>query len=68
MEYSFKLRAEIGWAAVAAIVTVVLTALAEMETGNITDWKLWATGVGIAAIRSAAGAALAAFGRGTLSR
>jgi len=68
MTYDFKLGPEILWAAIAAVVVVVLTSLMEFDAEAIADWKVWATGVGIAAIRSAAGAALASIGRGTLSR
>lgn len=68
MNYDFKLGPEILWAAVAAVVVVVLTALMEFDAESITNWKVWAIGVGVSAIRSAAGAALASIGRGTLSR
>ena len=68
MRYDFKLGQELLWAAVAAVVTVVLTALYELDAEAVTNWQTWGTGVGIAAIRSAAGAALAILGRGALSK
>lgn len=68
MTYDFKLGQEALWAVVAALVTVILTALYELDAEAVTDWQTWGIGVGIAAIRSAAGAALASLGRGALSR
>ena len=68
IKYDFKLFSEVGWVIVTAIIVTALTAIAETDVETITNWKVWGAGLGISAARSAAGAALAALGRGALSR
>lgn len=48
------------WGAVSAIAVTLLQALVEFDATAIVDWRLWAVGLGSAAVRSGAQAALQA--------
>ena len=64
MEYRFVVMREAGWAALVAIATVLLEALITFDPSVITDWQVWALGIGAAGVRAAAAAVLAAFTKG----
>lgn len=63
MRYEFKALEELGWFVLVAVATVVLQALVEFDPSRIDDWRAWAVGVGAAAVRAGAGAALAWLGK-----
>ena len=63
MTYTFK-PVELFWAALTAVVTVVLQALITFDPAEITDWRLWAIGIGAGAVRAAAAALIVFFTRG----
>ncbi|MCX2728566.1 hypothetical protein OO015_13835 (plasmid) [Thermomicrobium sp. 4228-Ro] len=63
MRYEFKALEELGWFVFVAVATVVLQALVEFDPSRVDDWRAWAVGVGAAAVRSGAGAALAWLGK-----
>lgn len=56
--YYFKANQEAIWFVLVAAGTVVVQALATLDIDKITDWRVWAIGLGAAALRAAAGAAL----------
>ena len=58
MKYSFKLNEEAIWFVLVAAGTVVLQSLATLDLATITDWRTWAIGLGVAALRAGAGATL----------
>ena len=62
MTYTFK-PIELFWAALVAIITVVLQALVNFDPMQIVDWKVWAIGIGAASVRAAAAALLVFFAR-----
>ena len=68
MRYEFKALEELFWFVVVAVATVVLQALVEFDPAKIDDWRAWAIGLGAAAVRAAAGAALAWLGKRELAR
>lgn len=59
MRYDFKAWEELFWFVLVAVATVVLQALAEFDPERISDWRTWLVGIGAAAVRAGAGAALA---------
>lgn len=60
MTYTFK-PIELFWAALTAVVTVVLQALITFDPSEIADWRLWAIGIGAGAVRAAAAALIVFF-------
>lgn len=68
MEYRFVVLREAGWAALVAIVIVMLEALVVFDPAVITDWTTWAVAIGAGGVRAAAAALLAAFTRGFVLR
>lgn len=48
------------WGLVSAVAVTVLEALVKFDPYTITDWKVWAVGIGAAAVRSGAQAVLTA--------
>ena len=60
MTYTFK-PIELFWAALTAVVTVVLQALISFDPTQIGDLKLWAIGIGAGAVRAAAAALIVFF-------
>lgn len=58
MRYHFKALPELFWSVVTSAATVLLIALVSFDPNTITDWKVWAIGLGSGMLRSAAGAAL----------
>ena len=48
------------WGAVSAVSVTVLQALVTFNPETITDWRVWFTGIGAAAVRSGAQALLQA--------
>ena len=67
MRYEFKAFDELFWFVLVAVVTVVLQALVEFDPARIDDWRSWAIGIGAAAVRAGAGAALAWLGKRQLT-
>lgn len=63
MTYTFK-PIELFWAALTAVVTVVLQALITFDPNEIVDWETWAVGIGAGAVRAAAAALIVFFTRG----
>lgn len=59
MKYVFKKKEEAAWAVATAVGIVVLTAGATFDPETVTNWKVWAMGIGAASVRAAAGAVLA---------
>lgn len=55
-----KLRHDLTWGAVTAVAVTVLSALVEFRPEAVTDWRVWAAGLGGAAVRSGAQATLQA--------
>lgn len=62
MTYTFK-PIELFWAALVAVVTVILQALITFDPAEIADWRLWAIGIGAGAVRAAAAALIVFFTR-----
>lgn len=60
MTYTFK-PIELFWAALTAVVTVILQALISFDPTQITDFRLWAIGIGAGAVRAAAAALIVFF-------
>lgn len=56
------------WAVLTAVAVSILQVLAEFEPAAITDLKTWGIAVGAGAVRAAAVAALAVFGKARLAR
>lgn len=54
--YEIKWLQEIGWAVVIAVAVFVLTGLTGIE--QVTEWKVWLTGMVAGIVRVAAAAAL----------
>jgi hypothetical protein len=63
VRYNFRVAEELAWFVVVAVMTTVMQMLIDFNPNQITDWRLWAVGVGAAAVRSAAGAILAFIGK-----
>ncbi len=63
MTYEFKSWPELGWAVAVAGAVAVLTSLAEFDPGAIADWRTWFVALAAAAVRAAAGAAIAVLTR-----
>ena len=57
--YEFKVRPEVAWAVAVAVLTPLLVALSTFDPEQITDWRVWAIGVGAAMVRALGGALLA---------
>lgn len=59
MDYEFKIRPEVIWAVAIAVLTPLMAALATFDPETITDYRVWALGVGAAMVRALGGAVLA---------
>ena len=59
MDYQFEGLKEFGWFVGTAVATALFQLLVEFSPDKITDWRTWAIGIGAAALRAGAGAALA---------
>lgn len=60
---TFKFWQEVGWTVVIAAGLAILTALATVDPEAITDWRVWAIGLGGNVLRAAATAAIAGLRR-----
>lgn len=56
--YVFKAALELAWSVIVSVSTVLLLALAQLDPTAIVDWRTWAIGLGVGAVRAGAGAAL----------
>lgn len=56
--YDFKKLEEFLWLVGVAIATALFQVLAEFNPEKITDWKIWAIGIGAGLVRAAGAAAL----------
>lgn len=56
--YVFKAAPELAWSVIVSVSTVLLLALAQLDPTAIVDWRTWAIGLGVGAVRAGAGAAL----------
>lgn len=54
------IRHALIWGAVTAVAVTVLQALVDFDPAAITDWRVWATGLGASAVRSGSQALLQA--------
>lgn len=63
MMYRFKLDQELFWFISVAVLTMVAQELLIFDGAGITDWGAWGVSLASGAIRAAAGALLAWFGR-----
>ena len=63
-EYLYRKRAEILWAVAIAGLTPLLVALSTLDPETITDYRIWAVGIGAAMVRAVAAAIIAAIGPG----
>ena len=68
MNYHYRALQELFWFAGVAVVTVLLQTFLTFEPNEIQDWRLWAVGLGAAAVRAFAGAAIAWLGKNSLTR
>lgn len=53
MTYTFKSGQELGWLVLVAAIAAALQILASTDPSTVTDWKTYATALGIAAARAA---------------
>lgn len=60
--YNFKFKQEVVWVVLVAAGTVVLQALVDFDP-MMSDYKVWAIGIGAGIIRAASAAALVGFGK-----
>lgn len=64
MDYKFVVLREAGWAAFIAVATLLLQELATFDEAVLQEPLTWAISLGIALLRAAAAAILAAFTKG----
>lgn len=60
MVYNFRLGPEAIWLIVNTVIGTLLVELSTTDFAAITDWRGWAVGFGLAAVRTVIGAILAA--------
>lgn len=65
MSYDFKFGPEFFWFIALAVMGPILAALATFDPDTITDYRVWAAGIGAAAVRALAGALISFFGTAT---
>ena len=63
MKYEFKAWAELAWAVGVTASVAVLQLLVEFDPTQVSDWRFWVISLGGAAVRAAAGGAIAVLSR-----
>lgn len=58
--YNFRLAPEAMWLLLNTILGAILVSLISTDFAAVSDWKAWAIGFGLSALRTALGAILAA--------
>ena len=60
MAYNFRLGPEAIWLVINTVIGTILVELSTTDFTAIADWRGWAVGFGLAAVRTLIGAVLAA--------
>lgn len=57
--YELKIKDEVIWAIVVAVLMPLIVALSTFDPETIADWRLWGISIGAAMVRALGGALLA---------